>query len=122
MSWRLRIYHGEAVLLELSDNELDRALGFVRERNGKNFPTIAGLLMIGHEDYIRQYIPSHEVLFQVLDGINVLSNPPAMKSALVQTFEKVDLLFQSRIIEQELQIGLFRVPVPNYEIRSNILP
>lgn len=111
----IRIYHGEAVLLELSDNELDRALGFVRERNGKNFPTIAGLLMIGHEDYIRQYIPSHEVLFQVLDGINVLSNPPAMKSALVQTFEKVDLLFQSRIIEQELQIGLFRVPVPNYE-------
>lgn len=31
----IHIYHGEAVLLELSDNELDRALGFVRERNGK---------------------------------------------------------------------------------------
>ena len=34
---------------------------------------------------------------------------------MLQTFEKVDLLFQSRIIEQELQIGMFRVPVPNYE-------
>lgn len=111
----IRIYHGDMSLLELSDQELDRALGFVRERNGEAFPTITGLLMIGHEEYIRQYVPSHELLFQVLDGVNVLANPPAMHASLLQTFEKVDLLFQSRIVEQELQIGLFRVPIPNYE-------
>jgi ATP-dependent DNA helicase RecG len=111
----IRTYHGDMSLLELSDTELDRALGFVRERDGNWYPTIAGLLMIGQEPYIRQYVPSHEVLFQVLDGVNVLANPPAMKCSLLQTFEKVDLLFQSRIVEQELQIGLFRVPIPNYE-------
>ena len=108
-------YRGDTTLLELSDRELDQALGFVRERNGELFPTIAGLLIIGQEPFIRQYIPSHEVLFQVLDGINVLVNPPAMHTSLLQTFEKVDLLFQSRVVEQELQIGLFRVPIPNYE-------
>lgn len=111
----IRTYHGDMTLLDLSDSELDRALGFVRERDGQWYPTIAGLLMIGQESYIRQYVPSHEVLFQVLDGVNVLANPPAMKCSLLQTFEKVDLLFQSRIVEQELQIGMFRVPVPNYE-------
>lgn len=111
----IRIYHGDSSLLELSDSELDKALGFVRERNKEWYPTIAGLLMIGHENYIRQYVPSHEVLFQVLDGVNVLANPPAMHASLLQTFEKVDLLFQSRIVEQELQIGMFRVPIPNYE-------
>lgn len=111
----IRTYHGDMSLLELSDTELDKALGFVRERDGQWYPTIAGLLMIGQETYIRQYVPSHEVLFQVLDGVNVLANPPAMRGSLLQTFEKVDLLFQSRIIEQELQIGMFRVPVPNYE-------
>lgn len=111
----IRTYHGDMSLLELSDTELDRALGFVRERDGNWYPTIAGLLMIGQEQYIRQYVPSHEVLFQVLDGVNVLANPPAMKCSLLQTFEKVDLLFQSRVVEQELQIGLFRVPIPNYE-------
>lgn len=111
----IRIYHGDATLLELSDVELDKALGFVRERNQEFFPTIAGLLMIGHEQYIRQYVPSHEVLFQVLDGVSVLVNPPAIRSSLLQTFEKVDLLFQSRVVEQELQIGFFRVPIPNYE-------
>lgn len=111
----IRTYHGDMSLLELSDAELDRALGFIRERDGNWYPTIAGLLMIGQEQYIRQYVPSHEVLFQVLDGVNVLANPPVMKCSLLQTFEKVDLLFQSRIVEQELQIGLFRVPIPNYE-------
>ena len=111
----IRLYHGDMSLLELSDNELDQALGFIRERSGKWFPTIAGLLMIGQENYIRQYVPSHEVLFQVLDGVNVLANPPAMRGPLLQTFEKIDLLFQSRIVEKEMQIGLFRVPIPNYE-------
>lgn len=111
----IRIYHGDMSLLDLPDTELDRALGFVRERDGKWFPTIAGLLMIGQENFIRQYVSSHEVLFQVLDGINVLVNPPAMRAPLLQVFEKVDLLFQSRVVEQELQIGLFRVPIPNYE-------
>ena len=111
----IRIYHGDTSLLELPDNELDNALGFVRERNKESFPTIAGLLMIGHEQYIRQYVPSHEVLFQVLEDLSVQVNPPAMHTSLLQTFEKVNLLFQSRIVERELQIGLFRVPIPNYE-------
>lgn len=111
----IRIYHGDMSLLDLSDDELDGALGFVRDRDGERCPTIAGLLMIGKESYIRRFIPSHEVLFQVMDGVNVLSNPPAMHFSLLQTFEKIDLLFQSRIVEQEIQIGLFRVPIPNYE-------
>ena len=92
----IRIYHRDATLLELADNELDRALSFVHERNQEWFPTITGLLMIGHESYIRQYVPSHEVLFQVLDGMNVLANPSAMHASLLQTFEKIELLFQSR--------------------------
>lgn len=38
-----------------------------------------------------------------------------MHGPLLSIFEKVDLMFQSRITEQEMQIGLFRVPIPNYE-------
>lgn len=111
----IRVYHGDSVLLELSNEELDRALGFAVERDGKLYPTVAGLLMIGQEEHIHRFVPSHEVLFQVMDGVNVLANPPAMKGPLLQIFEKIDLLFQSRIVEQELQIGLFRIPIPNYE-------
>lgn len=111
----IRTYHGEMSLLELSDEELDKSLELVRERDNELYPTIAGLLLLGFEQYIREYVPGNEVLFQVMDGVNVLSNPPSMKGALLGIFEKVDLLFQSRITEQEIQVGLFRVPIPNYE-------
>lgn len=111
----IRTYHGDMSLLELSDEELDKSLDLVRERDGELYPTIAGLLLLGHEEYIREYVPGNEVLFQVMDGVDVLSNPPAMKGSLLGIFERVYLLFQSRVTEQEIQIGLFRVPVPNYE-------
>lgn len=111
----VRTYRGEAPLLELSDEELDKALDLARELDGVCYPTVAGLLLMGHERYIREFVPGNEVLFQVLDGVNVLVNPPAMRESLLQIFEKVSLLFQSRVVEQEIQVGLFRVPVPNYE-------
>lgn len=111
----VRTYHGDTTLLELPDEELDKALDLIKERDGIYYPTMAGLLILGHEQYIREYVPGNEVLFQVLDGVNVLSNPPAMRGPLLSIFEKVDLMFQSRVTEQEIQIGLFRVPVPNYE-------
>lgn len=111
----IRTYHGDITLLELSDEELDKALDLVKFRDGRLYPTMAGLLLIGKDEFIREYIPGNEVLFQVLDGVKVLSNPPAMKGSLLSIFEKVDLLFQSRVVEQEIQIGLFRVPIPNYE-------
>ena len=111
----IRTYHGEKTLLELSDDELDKSLELVKERDGVLYPTVAGLLLLGYEDCIREYVPGNEVLFQVMDDLNVLVNPPAMKGGLLDIFEKVYLLFQARITEQELQIGLFRVPIPNYE-------
>ena len=111
----IRTYHGDTSLLELSDEELDKSLDLVREREHELYPTIAGLLLLGHEQYILEYVPGNEVLFQVMDGVSVLSNPPAMRGPLLGIFEKVNLLFQSRVTEQEVQVGLFRVPVPNYE-------
>ena len=48
----VRTYRGEAPLLELSDEELDKALDLVRELDGVCYPTVAGLLLMGHERYI----------------------------------------------------------------------
>lgn len=111
----VRSFHGDAALLDLTDEELDKALDLVKQRDGVYYPTMAGLLLLGYEQYIREYVPGNEVLFQVMDGTNVLYNPPAMRGSLLSIFENVNLLFESRITEQEIQIGLFRVPIPNYE-------
>lgn len=120
---RLRIrnaiskYGGEQSLLALADDKLDGALGLCREVNGIRKPTIAGLLLLGTENLLRQHIPAHEVAFQVLQGTDVKVNE-FFRKPLLETFEQVELLFTARVEEEEIQVGLFRVPVPNYDRRA----
>ena len=37
---------------------------------------------------------------------------------LLKTFEWVEQQFRARLVEKEIQAGLFRVPVPNYDPRA----
>jgi ATP-dependent DNA helicase RecG len=113
----IRKYNGDKSLQELADNELDGALGLCREANGALRPTVAGLLLLGTENLIRQHLPAYEVAFQVLQGTDVKVNEFFHKP-LIETFEEVELLFRARLEEEEIQIGLFRVPIPNYDRRA----
>ncbi len=120
---RLRIrnaikkYGGEQSLLSLADDELEGALGLCREMSGVRRPTVAGLLLLGTEDLLRQHVPAYEVAFQVLQGTDVKVNE-FYRKPLLETFEEVELLFKARVEEQEIQVGLFRVPVPNFDRRA----
>lgn len=113
----IRRYGGDVSLIPLADEELDGALGFVVTADGIPRPTIAGLLVIGREDILRQHVPAHEVAFQVLEGTAVRVNE-FFRKPLLQTFEEVELLFKARIDEQEIQVGLFRVPIPTFDRRA----
>ena len=57
---------GDGSLLNLADEELDGALGLIAEKHGTFHPTATGLLILGTESLLRQYLPSYEVAFQVL--------------------------------------------------------
>jgi len=113
----IRRYGGDMSLLPLADEELDGALGLVTTIDGVRRPTLAGLLMMGREDIIRQHIPAYEVAFQVLEGTEVRVNE-FFRKPMLQTFEEVELLFKSQVFEQEIQVGLFRVPIPNFDRRA----
>jgi ATP-dependent DNA helicase RecG len=93
----IRRYGGDTALLPLADEELDGALGLIATVDGIRRPTVAGLLMIGREE-----VRANEFF----------------RKPLLQTFEEVELLFKARINEQEIQAGLFRVPIPNYDRRA----
>jgi ATP-dependent DNA helicase RecG len=110
-------YRGDRSLLGLDDHELDGALGLVRSEGGRRLPTVAGLLLIGRESAIREHIPTHEAAFQVLEGTDVRVND-FYRWPLVRLFERVEEQFLARVSERELQVGLFRVPVPNVEPRA----
>jgi ATP-dependent DNA helicase RecG len=110
-------YGGERKLLSLSDEELDGALGFVRSHDGDRIPTVTGLLILGREAAIREHIPTHEVAFQVLEGTQVRVND-FYRTPMLKLFERVTEQFEVRVEEDEMQVGLFRVPVPNYDRRT----
>jgi ATP-dependent DNA helicase RecG len=113
----IRRYGGDMTLLPLADEELDAALGLVVTVEGVRRPTVAGLLVMGREDVLRHHIPAHEIAFQVLDRTDVRVNE-FFRKPLLQTFEEIELLFKARVTEQEIQVGLFRVPIPNYDRRA----
>ncbi len=120
---RLRIrnaikkYGGEQSLLSLADEELDGALGLLKDVSGKQHPTVAGLLLLGTEELLRTHLPAYEVAFQVLSGTDVKVNE-FFRKPLIETFEEVELQFKPWVVEEELEVGLFRVPIPNYDRRA----
>lgn len=113
----IKKYGGEQPLLSLADEELDGALGLVANHQGKLCCTVAGLLLLGTENLLRQHLPAYEVAFQVLRGTDVRVNE-FYRKPLIETFEEVELQFKPWVMEEEIQVGLFRVPIPNYDRRA----
>lgn len=113
----IRKFGGDKSLLELTDEDFDGALGLTININKVIKPTIAGLLLLGRESDIRRFIPSYEVAFQVLQGTEVKINE-FFRKPLIKTFEEIETLFNARVEEEEVEAGLFRVPIPNYDKRA----
>lgn len=95
--------------------ELARGLGFVQKDDA--IPTLAGLLVVGREDSLRNLVPTHEVAFQVLRGQDVAINE-FYRWPLLRIFERVIEAFSLRNEESELTVDLFRVGIPAYDPRA----
>lgn len=105
-------YGGDRVLLELDDEALDGALGLTsRQPDGSRVPTLTGLLLVGRETVLQQHVATHELAFQVLAQQAVRFNE-FRRFPLLKALEWLEINFRPYNPEQELQVGLFRVPVP----------
>lgn len=108
-------YGGDRVLLDLDDEAIDGALGLTgRDSKGDRAPTLTGLLVIGRESALRDLVPTHELAFQVLEreavGFNEFRRFPLLK-----LLEWLETNFRPYNPESEIQVGLFRVPVPKVD-------
>lgn len=110
-------YGGDRILLELDDEALDGALGLTaRLPSGVGrAPTLTGLLLIGRETALRDFVPTHEFAFQVMDREAVKFNE-FRRFPLLKGFDWLETNFRPYNPEAEVQIGLFRVPVPRVEM------
>ena len=102
-------------LVGLTDEQLDGALSLTITRSGVRQPTLLGLLLIGRTDSLRRLVPTHEVLFQVLDGTQVKVNEGS-RAALIEIVEWIDLLSRGVNTEQEFNEGLFRIGIARVEV------
>lgn len=113
----IRNYHGEQALLELENDELDKALRLVDEVNGELIPTYTGMLLIGRADMLKLRVPTAEASFQVLSGTNVVMNEP-VNLPILAAFEKIGTFMDARNSEEEIEEGFFRISVFDYNKRA----
>lgn len=109
-------YGGDRVLLELDDEAMDGALGFTtRTSAGERVPTLTGLLVIGRENALRERVSTHEFAFQVLAREAVSFNE-FRRFPLLKALDWLETNFRPYNPEHEVQIGLFRVPIPKVDM------
>lgn len=113
----IRSYRGEISLLELSDEELDKSLQFVVTREGKLIPTFCGMLLIGKKEALRHHMPTAEASIQILSGTDIKVNDSFFLPILA-AFEKISDAFTPWNSSGELDMGLYRMTVPDYDSRA----
>lgn len=113
----IQTYHGETALLELSDDELDKALQFVVTIEEKLIPTYTGLLLIGKREKLKEYMPTAESAYQMLRGTELLANE-SFHLPLLAAIEKISGFIEARNPEREMEIGMIRVSIPEFDKRA----
>lgn len=113
----IRDYHGEAALLELDDEGLDKALHLAVQDSQKLVPTFAGLLMIGRVDSLRTLLPSAETAIQVLTGTDIRVNE-SFYLPILAAFDRITEYFAAWNHEEEMEMGLYRISIPDFDKRA----
>lgn len=109
--------NSDRTLLGLSDEELERALRLTVRFGDREVPTLAGLLMIGRESSLERLVPTHEGVFQVLQGTDVKMNS-SYRRPLLYTIEKMIELVDPWNPVTEVQVGLLSQPTPVFDKRA----
>ena len=108
---------GEKNLLELSDEELDKALQLVTTVGDQIVPTYTGMLLLGKQEKLREYMPTAESGFLMMNGTEVSTNETFYLPLLAATERMLDFV-NARNPEQEMEMGLFRISIPEFDKRA----
>lgn len=110
-------YNGEKYLLDLADEELDKALQFVISVEDQLVPTYTGMLLLGKQQKLRQYMPTAETGFLTMNGTEVSTNE-TFYLPLLSAIERLLDFVNARNPEQEMEMGMFRISIPEFDHRA----
>lgn len=101
---------GDSALGDLSDPDLVAALGLITPAGVLR---VGAILMFGTEDSIDQFVPTHEVVFQVLERQQVLINR-SQRTPLIRSMTDLVSWIAPYNPEEEIEVGLLRVGLPRW--------
>ena len=110
-------YNGEKNLLELNDEELDKALQLAVTTTDQLVPTYTGLLLLGRQEKIKEFIPTAESAFIMMRGTEVTANESFYLPLLAAIERMIDFV-SARNSSQEMEMGMYRLSIPNYDPRA----
>ena len=84
--------------------------------DGKNTPTLTGLLLLGGES-LKRFVPTHRASFQVMSGTDIKVSQD-YAGPLLKTIEQINDMFSSLESSVELSVGLFSMIVPEFDHRA----
>lgn len=105
---------GDKALLELSDQELAKALRLVETHGKRLVPNVAGVLLLGRQETLRKAVPTHQTNFQVLDPRGDVKVNDLLEGPLIKTIQEIEARFSARNEERETIVGMIRLPIPDY--------
>lgn len=110
-------YNGEKYLLDLTDEELDKALQLVVTAGEDLIPTYTGLLLLGKKEKLKEFMPTAESGFIMMRGTEVVTNE-SFFLPLLAAIEKMTDFVSARNITQEMEMGMFRISIPDFDPRA----
>lgn len=104
-------------MLELSDDELMKALRLTTSVGEDEVPTLTGILLIGKKESISRLVPTADAVFQVMQGTDVKVNTE-YRAPLLATIEAINKAIEPWNPITEIALGLFNDPVPAFDRRA----
>ncbi|MCY4457702.1 MAG: putative DNA binding domain-containing protein [Acidimicrobiaceae bacterium] len=101
---------GDSALGSLSDTDLLRALNLV---DLDDRLTVGAVLVFGTTKTISEHMPTYEIGFQELDGTAIRANE-INRNPLLRAMSLLADRVEARNTEEDIEIGLFRIPLPQY--------
>ncbi len=102
---------GDDVLAELSDLDLLSALGF---RTGAGDLTLGAALLFGTPRVLREFVPTHAVVFQALGEHDAVHVNREIDAPLLRAMVELADAIKPYNPEEEVDDGLFRLGLPLY--------
>ncbi len=99
----------------LDERQLLLALNLSRETSKSVAPTVSGILAVGKPSVIRKLYPQSEIIY-IHGKPGAYSFREDVRLPIILALDKIESLIQGRNLIHHLQVGLFRLEIPDFPL------